>query len=161
MLLKSHLVNIDTDMIASSNYVRGIWDGSKLTDPVLVSKCRKVSQVFTNYFRTQNLETTPFYFNGRSDFAAFLDAGIPASGVITGEDEIKTIENVKKVLESNIQFGGLQGVVLDPCYHQDCDNVQGLGGRGLMVLEQNVKALGNVMHFFAMEEDLEAYLNSD
>jgi Zn-dependent M28 family amino/carboxypeptidase len=150
--LLAHKVNIDTDMIASPNYVRGVWDGSELPDPVLASKCKVLSEIFTSWFADQGLETTAFHFNGRSDFAAFLDSGIPASGVITGEDEIKTPDGAAK-------FGGISGIVLDPCYHQDCDRLKFLEGPGFDILEQNLNALANALHVLATKKDIDGFLN--
>ncbi|KAI8907412.1 hypothetical protein EDD86DRAFT_192267 [Gorgonomyces haynaldii] len=148
-LLQRHKVNIDTDMIASPNYVRGVWDGTSIKEDKLRTKVEKVSQVFKNYFDKRQLPTTKFEFNGRSDFAPFLDAGIPAGGVITGEDEIKTIEGAKL-------FGGISGMVLDPCYHQDCDRLVNLQGPGFTILEQNVDALAHALEFFS-QTDLDQF----
>ncbi|ORY39309.1 Zn-dependent exopeptidase [Rhizoclosmatium globosum] len=109
--------NIDTDMIASPNYVRGIWDGRSVTDPAIRNASIAIQRVFEDYFHDQELPTVPFKFNGRSDFAPFMARGIPAGGVITGEDEIKTHEQAEL-------FGGVAGMVLDPNYHQPTDTVE-------------------------------------
>jgi hypothetical protein len=104
--LQSHKLNIDTDMIASPNYVRGVWNGDSLSDPLLHRKVKNVHNEIVSYFANRNLPTFAFEFNGRSDFAPFLENGIPAGGVITGEDEIKSIESAEL-------FGGIAGMVLD------------------------------------------------
>ena len=44
----------------------------------------------------------------------FINAGIPAGGLFTGAEGIKTEE------EAAI-FGGTAGEPYDPCYHQACD----------------------------------------
>ena len=54
---------------------------------------------------------------GRSDYDAFVAAGIPAGGLFTGAEEIKTAEQAAK-------WGGTAGVAFDPCYHQACDDQQ-------------------------------------
>ena len=77
--------------------------------------------------------------------------GIPAGGVITGEDEIKTHKQAEL-------FGGIAGMVLDPNYHQATDTVESLRGPGVEILEQNVEALGHALEFFAMKQDLQDYL---
>ncbi|KAJ3277756.1 Leucyl aminopeptidase yscIV, partial [Blyttiomyces sp. JEL0837] len=96
-------LNIDTDMIASPNYVRGVWDGYGVTDKRIDVGCRVISDVFFDWFKRKGLSWFRFPFNGRSDFVAFMDAGIPAGGVITGEDEIKTFEQAE-------MFGGIAGM---------------------------------------------------
>eukprot|EP00842_Homolaphlyctis_polyrhiza_P000328 jgi/Hompol1/1296/HPOL_004739-RA len=105
-LLARHKVNIDTDMIGSPNFVRGVWSGDALADATLRRRCSSLSRLFVKYFDGLGLPTVPFAFNGRSDFQPFIDAGIPAGGVITGEDEIKTHEQAEL-------FGGIAGMVLD------------------------------------------------
>jgi carboxypeptidase Q len=104
--LKSIKLNIDTDMIASPNYVRGVWIGDKIKDEKLKKKVQSIHKRIEKYFNDQGLPIFKFEFNGRSDFQPFLDQGIPAGGVITGEDEIKSTE-------SAVLFGGIAGMVLD------------------------------------------------
>ena len=111
----AHKVNIDTDMIASPNFVRGVWDGSNIPNEQTRKKALKITDLIADYFATKGLPVFKFLFNGRSDFQPFLDAGIPAGGVITGEDEIKSVESEKL-------FGGVSGMVLDPCYRNRVRN---------------------------------------
>ncbi|KAL2919209.1 hypothetical protein HK105_200852 [Polyrhizophydium stewartii] len=150
-LLAHHKANIDTDMIASPNFVRGIWDGSAIQNETVRRRCKTLHDLFNSWFRSKSLPTTPFPFNGRSDFEPFLLAGIPASGVITGEDEVKTPESAEV-------FGGIAGMVLDPCYHQDCDRLESIRGPGMTILRENLAALGHVLETLATAEDLEGLL---
>ena len=46
----------------------------------------------------------------------FINAGIPAGGLFSGAEGIKTAE------EAAI-FGGTAGAPYDPCYHQACDTI--------------------------------------
>ena len=57
------------------------------------------------------LPTAPGNFDGRSDYAAFMDHGIPSGGLFTGAESIKTAKQAEL-------FGGVIGVCQDPCYHQ-------------------------------------------
>ena len=139
--LSAFRLNIDTDMIASPNWVRGVWSGADLEEP-LKSKTKIITDLIVNWFSERNLPTFEFKFNGRSDFQPFLDANIPCGGIITGEDEIKSIESEKK-------FGGVANMVLDPCYHQDCDRVENLQGSGLAILKQNLGLLAYLLETFA------------
>ncbi|KAI9352245.1 hypothetical protein DFJ73DRAFT_959435 [Zopfochytrium polystomum] len=154
-------LTLDTDMIASPNYVRGVWDGRGLPDDdddddgghnaALRGPATVIQEVIEGWFRKAGLPTVPFAFNGRSDFVSFMERGIPAGGVITGEDETKTHEQAEL-------FGGVAGVVLDPCYHQSCDTVASLRGPGARVLGENLAALAHAMQRFALESDVEALL---
>jgi Zn-dependent M28 family amino/carboxypeptidase len=151
-LLKAHKIDIDSDMIASPNYVRGVWAGDNIKDDKLRNETERVHNLIKNYFESRGLPIFKFQFNGRSDFQPFLDSGIPAGGVITGEDEIKSPESAEL-------FGGISGMVLDPCYHQDCDRLESLRGPGTVILEQNMAALGYVLEKLAANPDIDAFLS--
>ncbi|KAI8608308.1 hypothetical protein BC830DRAFT_1174529 [Chytriomyces sp. MP71] len=149
--LAKYKLNIDTDMIASPNYVRGVWDGRNVPDERIRAAGAAIQSVFERFFAKRGLATVPFAFNGRSDFAPFMRRGIPAGGVITGEDEIKSAHEAEL-------FGGVAGMVLDPNYHQPTDTVESLRGPGRAVLEQNLEALANALGVFAFHKDLDAFL---
>ena len=53
-------------------------------------------------------------FSGRSDYQAFIEAGIPSGGLFTGAEEEKTAQQ-------QAIWGGTTGAQLDPCYHLACD----------------------------------------
>lgn len=54
-------------------------------------------------------------------------AGIPAGGLFTGAEGIKTEDQAKT-------YGGTADVAYDPCYHQACDTVSNLSGQALYEL---------------------------
>ena len=70
-------------------------------------------EVFLDYFASQNLATEPTPFDGRSDYQAFLNEGIPAGGAISGDAGIKTDEQASDTAAARAAY--------DPCYHQVCD----------------------------------------
>jgi Zn-dependent M28 family amino/carboxypeptidase len=70
--------------------------------------------VFVDFFASIGRQTEPTGFDGRSDYDAFVAAGIPAGGLFTGAEDIKTQEQQDK-------WGGNAGDAFDPCYHQACD----------------------------------------
>ena len=63
---------------------------------------------------------------GRSDYEAFILAGIPSSGLFTGAEEIKTEEQ-------EAIWGGTAGEQFDPCYHQACDTYDNIDLHALEV----------------------------
>ncbi len=65
-------------------------------------------------------------FSGRSDYGPFIAANIPAGGLFTGAEGIKTTE------EAAI-WGGTAGVAYDPCYHQACDTYDNINLRAYEV----------------------------
>ena len=80
-----------------------------------------------DYFESQGLATEPTAFDGRSDYGPFIAAGIPAGGLFSGAEEIKTPEQVAL-------FGGTAGVAFDKCYHQACDTINNLNTKALFEL---------------------------
>ena len=115
-------VMLDYDMLASSNYVRFIYDGDGNAapgNPVGPEGSGKVEQVHEDYFRYLGLKTDRVPFDGRSDYDGFIQRGIPAGGVFAGAE-------VPKTPEQEAIYGGAAGAQYDPCYHEICDNLSTL-----------------------------------
>ena len=113
--LKDIALNLNHDMVGSPNFVRFVYDGDGSafgTDGP--SGSGRIESVFTDYFTSQGLATEPTEFDGRSDYDAFIAAGIPAGGLFTGAEGIKTAAQVE-------DYGGTAGIQYDPCYHLACD----------------------------------------
>ncbi len=83
-----------------------------------------IEDVFEQYFASQGLTTAPTAFDGRSDYGGFIDRGIPAGGLFTGAEDIKT--SAEAAL-----FGGLAGDAFDECYHQACDGIGNINDTAL------------------------------
>jgi Zn-dependent M28 family amino/carboxypeptidase len=108
-------VNLNFDMVGSPNFVRMVYDGDASdTDSLGSSGSGAVEDVFLDYFASAGLPVEPTAFDGRSDYDAFINVGIPAGGLFTGAEEIKTPAQAAV-------FGGTAGIQLDPCYHAACD----------------------------------------
>ncbi|KAF2204355.1 Zn-dependent exopeptidase [Delitschia confertaspora ATCC 74209] len=123
---------LNFDMIASPNFIYGIYDGDgssyNMTGP---AGSAEIEHFFERYFKSNRLPFTATEFNGRSDYQAFIDNGIPAGGTDTGADRVKTAEEAKI-------FGGTAGIILDPNYHQAADTVSNLNQTAWIV---NAKAI--------------------
>ncbi|MFI5428469.1 M28 family peptidase [Aeromicrobium sp. UC242_57] len=76
------------------------------------------------YFSKKKLATAPTAFDGRSDYGPFIEVGIPAGGLFSGAEGVKTPEEVAL-------FGGTAGVAYDKCYHQACDNISNISTKAL------------------------------
>jgi Zn-dependent M28 family amino/carboxypeptidase len=117
------MVMIDTDMIASPNYVRLVYDGNgDELGPAGPEGSGTVEEVFKRYFRQRDMATLPQAFDGRSDYVGFINRGIPAGGIFAGAEVPKTAEQVAL-------FGGVAGEQYDPCYHEACDNIDTVTGQ--------------------------------
>ena len=115
------LLNLNFDMIGSPNYVRFVYDGDNSAfepDGTTVFEgppgSGQIESVFATYFENQGLASEPTPFSGRSDYGPFIAEGIPAGGLFTGAEGIKTAEQAAV-------YGGTAGIAYDPCYHQACD----------------------------------------
>ena len=109
------MLNLNFDMVASPNFVRFVYDGDGSDTPDAGPVGSDViEKVFNGFFKWRHLPVEATAFDGRSDYGPFIDAGIPAGGLFTGAEALKTPEQ-------QAIFGGTAGVALDPCYHLACD----------------------------------------
>jgi Zn-dependent M28 family amino/carboxypeptidase len=115
---KDIAVNLNFDMLGSPNFVRFVYDGngSDTADSGPVGS-GVVEEIFLDYFASQELQTEPTAFDGRSDYGPFIAAGIPAGGLFSGAEDPKT-ERQEDI------YGGVAELPHDPCYHQACDTLK-------------------------------------
>lgn len=117
---------LNFDMIGSPNFARFIYDGDGSAFGIKgPSGSDDIEALFEDFFTSQGLVSEPTAFDGRSDYDAFITAGIPAGGLFTGAEDAKTAEQVE-------WYGGLatfdgEPVSYDPCYHQPCDSMDPIG----------------------------------
>src|SRR5215207_9603467 len=106
-------------MVGSPNFVRFVFDGdlsdSEPPEGGAPEGSAQIEDMFLDYFASQGLATEPMAFDGRSDYGPFISAGIPAAGLFTGAEGIKTAEQ-------EAVYGGVAGQQYDPCYHLGCDD---------------------------------------
>ena len=117
---------LNFDMIGSPNYGRFVYDGDGgafgIKGP---TGSANIERTFEDYFASQGLASEPTAFDGRSDYDAFITAGIPAGGLFTGAEDAKEADEVAL-------YGGLatfdgEPVSYDPCYHKACDSMDPIG----------------------------------
>ena len=101
---------------------------------------RASSRTSSSTTSPQGLATEPTAFDGRSDYDAFISVGIPAGGLFTGAEGVKTAE-------AAAIYGGTAGVAYDPCYHQACDTFVNLSNTAL---DQMSDAAAHATLAFAM-----------
>lgn len=113
---------LNFDMIGSPNYVRFVYDGDNSKFPVGPSAAAgpagsgAIEALFHDYFAGEGLASAETAFSGRSDYGPFIEVGIPAGGLFTGAEGVKTEQEA-------LVFGGDAGVAYDSCYHQACDDL--------------------------------------
>ncbi|KAK8121805.1 aminopeptidase Y [Apiospora sp. TS-2023a] len=132
---------LNFDMIASPNYVYGIYDGDgsafNFSGP---AGSDQIERDFEDFFKANGLPSVPSVFSGRSDYAGFIENGIPSGGLFTGAEVLKTAEEAAL-------FGGQAGEPLDANYHQAGDNIDNLAQDAYLV---NTKAIANSVAKYAM-----------
>ena len=122
---KDIALNLNFDMVGSPNFVRFVYDGDGSDTPVKgPTGSANIERVFLDYFASQGLPTEPTAFDGRSDYGPFIAVGIPAGGLFTGAEGIKTAEQAAI-------YGGTAGIAYDSCYHQLCDTIDNLSRTAL------------------------------
>ncbi|PSK60738.1 Leucine aminopeptidase 1 [Elsinoe australis] len=135
---------LNFDMIASPNYFYGIYDGDgssfNLTGPAGSAEAEKT---FEDYFRRNNIPFQGTEFSGRSDYGPFLDVGIPAGGLFTGAEVLKTPEEA-------ILYGGEAGVAYDRNYHLVGDNFANLNAEAFLI---NTRAIADAVAKYAVSFD--------
>ena len=83
---------LNFDMVASPNFVRFVYDGDNTlgSETEIPPGSDEIEHLFLDYFAQRGLATEPTEFDGRSDYGPFIEAGIPAGGLFTGAEGIKT-----------------------------------------------------------------------
>lgn len=69
---------LNFDMVASPNYIRGIYDGMTASNPIAAQGSRAIQRLFESRFDAHTLPWQLTEFNERSDYAPFTLSGIPA-----------------------------------------------------------------------------------
>ncbi len=119
--------NLNFDMLGSPNYVRFVYDGDGSDSEAGPPGSAQIEKVFNDYFASQGLATEPTAFDGRSDYGPFIAVGVPAGGLFSGAEGVKTTDEAAV-------YGGQAGVAYDSCYHQACDTVNNLNTKALFEL---------------------------
>lgn len=133
---------INFDMIASPNFIYGVYDADESTfeAPVFVPEgSEALEDLFEAYYSIEGIPYEDTEFSGRSDYQAFIDVGIPASGLFTGAEVVKTEEQ-------EAIWGGTAGDQFDPCYHLACDTFDNVG---VEPLDVNIDAIAYAIYNLA------------
>ncbi len=147
---------LNFDMVGSPNFVRFVYDGDNSTGgatPANLAGCEArcmggsgvIESVFNGYFaQVANLAAEPTPFNGRSDYGPFIETNIPAGGLFTGAEAIKTAAQAAT-------YGGTAGMAYDPCYHAACDTYANNSDTGL---DQMSDAIAHSVITFAQNSEI-------
>ncbi|KAK7729815.1 Aminopeptidase Y [Cytospora paraplurivora] len=127
---------MDYDMLASPNFAYQVYNATNAESPTGSEELRNL---YVEWYESQGLNYTFIPFDGRSDYDGFIRAGIPAGGIATGAEGVKTKDEVEK-------FGGKEGVWYDACYHELCDDT---GNVNATAWELNTKLVAHSVATYA------------
>ena len=133
---------LNFDMVGSPNYIFAVYDAdeSSFAAPVPVpSGSIAIEKVFESFYTYAGEPYDDSAFSGRSDYQAFINNGIPSSGLFTGAEGVKTPE--QKTI-----WGGTAGDQYDPCYHRACDT---FSNNSLKALDVNSDAIAFAVMTYA------------
>ncbi len=137
---------LNFDMIGSPNHVFFVYDGDN-SDAVGAGPgpagSAEIEKVFESYYTSRGLPFKGTDFSGRSDYGPFIAAGIPAGGLFTGAEGIKTAAEAAL-------WGGTAGQQYDPCYHLACDTYANIN---LFAYDVNVDAVAYSTLQYAMSTE--------
>ena len=134
---------LNFDMVASPNYMFGIYDGDNsggTAAPGFIPEgSAEIEDVFEAFYDSRGLPSQDSEFSGRSDYGPFIAVGIPAGGLFTGAE-------VPKTAAEAALYGGVAGAAYDPCYHAFCDNLTGDGQPAALydALREDYVLVGNI-----------------
>jgi Zn-dependent M28 family amino/carboxypeptidase len=115
---------LNFDMLASPNYGRFVYDGS--TGP---AGSLAIQRAFQDALSSAGLASELIVADGRADHGSFQDAGIPAGGLFSGAESVKTPAQAAL-------FGGTAGLAFDANYHRSTDRLDQLNRTGLRELTE-------------------------
>ena len=100
------------------------WDTFGTSGP---SGLGTVEDVFLDYFASQGLQTEHTEFDGRSDYEAFINAGIPAGGPSAARKTSRRPSRRRSTAAPPVPH--------DAYYHQACDDLSNLNKTSILVSE--------------------------
>ena len=84
---------LNYDMVGSPNYIFMVYDADQSTfqAPVPVPPgSTAIEDLYESYYTWIGEPYDDTEFSGRSDYQAFIEAGIPTGGLFTGAEQVKT-----------------------------------------------------------------------
>ncbi|GAA1747705.1 M28 family peptidase [Agromyces humatus] len=122
---------LNFDMVASPNYIFMVYDGNESgwlapEGVPIPDGSTEIENLFERYYTSVGEPYDDAQFSGRSDYDAFIRVGIPAGGLFTGAEVVKTAQQEEI-------WGGIAGESYDQCYHQVCDTIDNINEHAMGV----------------------------
>lgn len=121
--LKDIALYLNFDMVGSPNPGYFTYDGDQSTalgrnesPPRVPEGSAGIERTFVDYLESEGKVAEDTSFDGRSDYAGFTTAGVPAGGLYSGAEGDKSPEQESL-------WGGTANAPFDPNYHKDTDTL--------------------------------------
>ncbi|WP_163747008.1 M28 family metallopeptidase [Mycolicibacterium helvum] len=132
--LKDIALYLNYDMIGSPNPGYFTYDGDQSTAPGRTGRIPRVPEgsagierTLVAYLKSAGKTAQDTSFDGRSDYDAFTQAGVPSGGLFSGAEENKTVDQQKL-------WGGTADAPFDPNYHKSTDTLEHIDKTALGIL---------------------------
>lgn len=135
---------LNFDMIGSPNAVNFVYDGDGSAFPnqgETPEGSAAIEQDFHDYFAAVGVSSAETEFSGRSDYGPFIAEGVPAGGLFTGAEGVKTAAQAAI-------WGGEAGVAYDHCYHQACDDITNISTKAI---DENSDAMAHLVLLYGYD----------
>ncbi len=132
--LDNIIAYINIDMVASPNYVIGLYDARE-SDPELEvpDGSTEIMNVFTDYFGSRGQPWVTTHWDFDSDQVPFVEEDVAVAGLFTGSNE-------KKSTREAALFGGASGQPRDPNYHASGDDLDNISFEALTLMTDAMKS---------------------
>jgi Zn-dependent M28 family amino/carboxypeptidase len=130
--LKDIALYLNYDMIGSPNPGYFTYDGDQSTVPSgavprVPEGSAGIERTLVAYLKSAGKTAQDTSFDGRSDYDAFTEAGVPSGGLFSGAEENKTADQQKL-------WGGTADAPFDPNYHKSTDTLEHIDKTALGIL---------------------------
>jgi Zn-dependent M28 family amino/carboxypeptidase len=122
--LKDIALYLNFDMLASPNPGYLTYDGDQSAPPDRNGGAPRVPEgsagierALVGYLKSAGKPPEDTSFEGRSDYDAFTQAGVPAGGIFSGAENKKSVEQAE-------HWGGQANEPFDPNYHKATDTLE-------------------------------------
>ena len=110
---------LNFDMVGSPNYILTVYDADESSFAApngvpIPAGSAALEKTLESFYTYAEVPYDDSQFSGRSDYQAFIENGVPSSGLFTGAEGTKTARQAAI-------WGGTAGAAYDGCYHQACD----------------------------------------
>ena len=134
--LKDIALYLNFDMLASPNPGYFTYDGNQSAPPTasvprVPEGSAGIERMLAAYLEGAGKTPQDTDFNGRSDYDAFTQAGVPAGGLFAGAEEKKTPEQAEL-------WGGEANQPFDPNYHKSGDTLEHIDRTALEIQGRGV-----------------------